>query len=93
MPQPRPPPTHPTRPTHTLQIVDEASGRVMEVKKAGFPDFVVWNPWVAKSQAMADFGDEEYKVSGLLQQLERWVLLACTQRALHRCSWKPCACF
>jgi D-hexose-6-phosphate mutarotase len=35
---------------------------VVEVHKSGFPDAVVWNPWVAKSQAMADFGDEEYKV-------------------------------
>ena len=28
--------------------------------KAGLPDAVVWNPWVDKSRAMADFGDEEY---------------------------------
>jgi hypothetical protein len=44
------------------QIVDEVSGRVVQVQKTGFPDYVVWNPWVAKSQAMADFGDDEYKV-------------------------------
>jgi hypothetical protein len=35
---------------------------VVEVRKAGFPDAVVWNPWIAKAQAMGDFGDEEYKV-------------------------------
>ena len=25
------------------------------------PDCVLWNPWVEKSKAMADFGGEEYK--------------------------------
>jgi glucose-6-phosphate 1-epimerase len=45
-----------------LQISDSGSGAVVEVHKAGFPDAVVWNPWIAKAQAMGDFGDEEYKV-------------------------------
>ncbi len=27
----------------------------------GFIDLVIWNPWIDKSKAMADFGDEEYK--------------------------------
>ncbi|XP_041361384.1 putative glucose-6-phosphate 1-epimerase [Gigantopelta aegis] len=27
-----------------------------------FPDVVAWNPWVEKSQAMSDFGDDEYHV-------------------------------
>lgn len=60
---------------------------MFEVHKAGFPDAVVWNPWVAKAQAMADFGDEEYKVRhrGLhdghyacpvLQETMRWWMLA-----------------
>jgi hypothetical protein len=35
---------------------------VFTVLKAGFPDAVVWNPWIAKAAGMADFGDEEYKV-------------------------------
>lgn len=45
-----------------VQIVDRGSGAEVCVHKANFPDAVVWNPWVDKSQAMGDFGDEEYKV-------------------------------
>lgn len=48
-------------PDSGVQISDSGSGAVFEVHKAGFPDAVVWNPWVAKAQAMADFGDEEHK--------------------------------
>jgi glucose-6-phosphate 1-epimerase len=58
-PTPRTPRTHPPP---RLQIHDAGSGRRVCVHKAAFPDAVVWNPWVGKSQAMADFGDEEYKV-------------------------------
>lgn len=45
-----------------MRIVDRASGAAVEVRKTSFPDAVVWNPWVDKSRAMADFGDDEYKV-------------------------------
>lgn len=31
------------------------------VRKDGFEDVVVWNPWVEKSKAMMDFEDLEYK--------------------------------
>lgn len=44
------------------QIVDKGSGSTVQVHKQNFPDAVVWNPWVDKSKAMGDFGDEEYKV-------------------------------
>lgn len=27
---------------------------------SGFPDMVLWNPWIEKARALADFGDEEY---------------------------------
>lgn len=30
-------------------------------KSKSLPDVVLWNPWVNKSKAMSDFGDEEYK--------------------------------
>jgi glucose-6-phosphate 1-epimerase len=43
-----------------LKIVDEGAGAVVTIEKAGFPDAVVWNPWIDKSRAMGDFGDEEY---------------------------------
>lgn len=38
-----------------------ANNRKITIKKENFPDTVVWNPWIAKSKAMSDFGDEEYK--------------------------------
>ena len=44
-----------------LQVVDEGKGRAVQVEKEGFPDAVVWNPWIKKAAGMADFGDEEYK--------------------------------
>lgn len=44
------------------QIVDKGSGSSVQVHKHNFPDAVVWNPWVDKSKAMGDFGDDEYKV-------------------------------
>jgi D-hexose-6-phosphate mutarotase len=31
------------------------------VEKQGSASTVVWNPWIAKSQQMPDFGNEEYK--------------------------------
>lgn len=46
----------------TIKIVEEGSDSSVVLTKVGFPDAVVWNPWVDKSKAMADFGDDEYKV-------------------------------
>lgn len=45
---------------HTVEIHDAALQRVIRVEKTGSQSTVVWNPWVAKAKAMADFGDEEY---------------------------------
>ena len=36
-------------------------GAAVRVRKSGFRDAVVWNPWVEKAKAMADFGDGEYQ--------------------------------
>lgn len=36
-------------------------GAAVRVRKSGFRDAVVWNPWVEKAKAMADFSDGEYQ--------------------------------
>ncbi len=46
--------------TAAVEIVDPTLGRKISVVKSGSNSTVVWNPWVAKSHAMADFGDKEY---------------------------------
>ena len=46
--------------THTVEIEDPKLRRIIRVEKSGSASTVVWNPWVAKAKAMADFGDEEY---------------------------------
>uniref|UniRef100_A0A7R9VDK3 glucose-6-phosphate 1-epimerase n=1 Tax=Chlamydomonas euryale TaxID=1486919 RepID=A0A7R9VDK3_9CHLO len=45
----------------SITITDGAAGRAFQITKHGFPDAVVWNPWIEKAASMADFGDEEYK--------------------------------
>lgn len=56
-----------THPSLHMQVVDEGKNRAVQIEKEGFPDAVVWNPWIKKAVGMADFGDEEYKVGGLDQ--------------------------
>lgn len=46
---------------HAVQIHDAALRRIICVTKEGSASTVVWNPWVAKAKAMADFGDDEYQ--------------------------------
>lgn len=41
-------------------VVDPANGRQLTLTKDGSANTVVWNPWVAKSAAMGDFGDDEW---------------------------------
>jgi D-hexose-6-phosphate mutarotase len=43
-----------------VEIHDAKLKRKILVEKTGSASCVVWNPWIAKSKAMADFGDEEY---------------------------------
>lgn len=42
------------------QLIDPVLQRRILVEKCGSKSTVVWNPWIAKSQRMADFGDEEW---------------------------------
>ena len=39
---------------------DPALGRTITVEKENSATTVVWNPWIDKSRAMPDFGDEEW---------------------------------
>ena len=46
--------------TSNVIINDKKMGRKILVEKSGSGTTVVWNPWIDKSKAMPDFGDEEY---------------------------------
>lgn len=43
-----------------VEIRDPGLGRKILVEKSGGASTVVWNPWIAKSQQLSDFGNEEY---------------------------------
>ena len=44
----------------TVNISDPVFRRSIIVEKCGSRSTVVWNPWIAKSRALADFGDNEF---------------------------------
>jgi len=44
----------------TVTLTDPGFGRRITVSKTGSLSSVVWNPWIAKSRAMPDFGDDEW---------------------------------
>ena len=44
----------------TCVVEDPTGGRRLVVEKSGSDVTVVWNPWIAKAKALADFGDEEW---------------------------------
>lgn len=47
--------------SHTsTRIIDEGWQREIMVEKVGSAQTVVWNPWIDKSAAMPDFGDDEW---------------------------------
>lgn len=47
--------------TAAVEIVDPKWRRKIRLEKENSLSTVVWNPWLAKSQQMPDFGNEEYK--------------------------------
>jgi glucose-6-phosphate 1-epimerase len=46
--------------TTTCINEDPTLARRIAVEKSGSATTVVWNPWIAKAKAMADFGDDEW---------------------------------
>ncbi|MFT3990107.1 MAG: D-hexose-6-phosphate mutarotase [Luteolibacter sp.] len=44
-----------------LEIHDETRKRKIRLETENSRSAVVWNPWIAKSQRLGDFGDEEYR--------------------------------
>lgn len=46
--------------TSATTIHDPSFTRKITVEKSGSSTTVVWNPWINKAKAMADFGDEEW---------------------------------
>lgn len=44
-----------------VEIHDPTLRRVVKIEKSGSDSTVLWNPWIAKSQQMPDFGTDEFK--------------------------------
>jgi glucose-6-phosphate 1-epimerase len=44
----------------TCYIDDLDYSRTLEIAKTGSATTVLWNPWIAKAAALADFGDDEW---------------------------------
>ncbi|MDF3131167.1 D-hexose-6-phosphate mutarotase [Kiritimatiellaeota bacterium B1221] len=49
-----------SHPHGATQIQDSASGRTVRIQQHGAHNAIVWNPWINKSKAMPDFGDDEW---------------------------------
>lgn len=45
---------------NVISLCDPVLGRQITITKRGSASTVVWNPWIAKSKAMPDFGDSEW---------------------------------
>ena len=47
--------------TGAVEIRDARLGRAIKIAKENSTSTVLWNPWITKSQQMADFGNEEFR--------------------------------
>lgn len=47
-------------PPAEVHVHDAQNGRTIGVRRYGFDDLVVWNPWTRWSREHDDFGDDEY---------------------------------
>lgn len=47
--------------TGDVVVVDDGGAHGIQITKQGFQDAVVWNPYIHKSAALKDFGDDEWK--------------------------------
>lgn len=43
-----------------IHLHDQANQRIMDLDSSHSQSTIVWNPWIAKSKRMSDFGDQEY---------------------------------
>lgn len=46
--------------TDVVCVQDPVLNRELRIRKIDSQSTVLWNPWIAKAKAMADFGDEEW---------------------------------
>jgi len=45
----------------TVEVHDPVLHRTLVIEKSGSASTIVWNPWVEKARAMADFADDEWR--------------------------------
>jgi glucose-6-phosphate 1-epimerase len=43
-----------------IHLHDQANERIIDLSSSHSQSTIVWNPWIAKSKRMSDFGDQEY---------------------------------
>ena len=53
--------------TEALEVVDPVLRRRIRTEKGNSRTTVVWNPWREGAKALADFGDEEWRVMACVE--------------------------
>ncbi|HEY2573217.1 MAG TPA: D-hexose-6-phosphate mutarotase [Verrucomicrobiaceae bacterium] len=77
-----------------VTVLDPFVGREIFVSKEGSKATVLWNPWIAKAKAMADFGDDEWPAMLCIETAnaaENSVTVAGgkSHKMTARIAWKP----